>query len=85
MDGRSRYEVSSETARTKVKNDLIAATHEPAWSVKASEQRETTNRVLENGFRTLLMLNGNKRQQAQAERDISSGNFNLAGDGMGDG
>ena len=72
-------QISSEGARGRAKNDLIAATHEPAWSKKVIEQNETTNTILQNGFRTLLMLQGSRSQQRSAQRTLAEG-FNLTDD-----
>jgi hypothetical protein len=74
----SHGQVSSESARMKVKDDLIAATHAPAWSKKVIEQNDIANRVLENGFRALLMSQagsgkrGSRAKEEYAQIDLQA-------------
>ncbi len=76
----SYFQIASESARTKAKGDLINATHAPLWSKKVIDQNEMTNRILEKGFKTLLMLQGSKSQQRAAQAELRAG-INLKGAG----
>ena len=73
----SHRQVSTQSARSKVRDDLIAATNEPTWSIEAKEQRDRANAILENGFRTLLMLNAGGSAQKKTERALNRGTINL--------
>jgi hypothetical protein len=73
----SHRQVSTQSARSKVRDDLIAATNEPTWSLEAKEQRDRANAILENGFRTLLMLNAGGSAQKKTERALNRGTINL--------
>ena len=78
----TRNQRAGADARNRVKDDLIAATNNPAWSEKVKAQNETTNRILSNGFRALIAISAGGQAGKRAARNFDVATIDNQGDGI---